>query len=402
MNVGNNTMIDEKQIRKWLESGTITQEQAQKMIADVDQKSKEVRSSKFIVAISTIGAVLFGLGAILFVASNWQKIPDLMKVLIFLGSTISAYYLGYLFKYDKKNLPKVGASLFFLAALFFGASVFLIAQIYHINANAHLLVLIWLIGVLPLVYAFKSEPIAVLTSVLFFLWSVLFIFRTGIFNDNIFFYFPVIYLSTGTLFFSIGGLHYFKPQLIKIARIFRISGLKIAMLSLFLLTFTAVSGDIVATLEGNNDRGSSQLMTGIVLFSTLAIIGLIINLFFNPSQSKTNSFENGTALGFLVLTLLFFFFPAKSSVYTIIYNLLFAGLTLFLIYIGYQRSDIKIVNTGIFWISIFVLAKYFDFFWDLMDRSLFFIVGGLILVLGGIAMERKRRQIKEDFAELTD
>ena len=394
-------MIDEKQIREWLESGTITQEQAQQMIADVDQKNKEVRSTKFIVAISTIGAVLFGLGAILFVASNWQKIPNLMKVLILLGSTLSAYYLGYLFKYDKKNLPKVGASLFFLSALLFGASVFLIAQIYHINANAHSLVLIWLIGVLPLVYAFRSEPIAALTSVLFFLWIGLFIFRNGIFNDNIFISFPVIYLSTGTLFFSIGGLHYFKPQLIKIARIFRIAGLKIAMLSLFLLTFTAFSGDIVATLEGNNDRGSSQLMTGIVLFSTLAIIGLIINLFFNPSQSKTNSFENGTALGFLVLTLLFFFFPAESSVYTIIYNLLFAGLTLFLIYIGYQRSDIKIVNTGIFWISIFVLAKYFDFFWNLIDRSLFFIVGGLILVLGGIAMERKRRQIKEDFAELT-
>ena len=151
------------------------------------------------------------------------------------------------------------------------------------------------------------------------------------------------------------------------------------------------------SLEAKVDGGSPQLMTGIILFSILAIIGLTINLFFNPSQSKTNSFENGIALGLLVFTLLFFFFPVESNMYTIIYNLLFAGLTLFLIYIGYQRSDIKIVNTGIFWISILVLAKYFDFFWNLIDRSLFFIVGGLIFVLGGIAMERKRRQIKEDF-----
>ena len=390
-------MTDEKQIREWLESGTITQEQAKKMIADVDQKKKELGSTKFIVAISSIGSVLLGLGAILFVASNWQKIPDLTKVLILLGSTLSASYLGYLFKYDKKNLPKVGAALFFLSALLFGASVLLIAQIYHINANAHSLVLIWLIGVLPLVYAFRSEQIAALTSVLFFLWVGLFIFRNGIFGENSFISFPVIYLSTGTLFFSIGGLHYFKPEQIKIARIFRIAGLKIAMLSLFLLTFTAFSGDIMFSLEAKVDGGSPQLMTGIILFSILAIIGLTINLFFNPSQSKTNSFENGIALGLLVFTLLFFFFPVESNVYTIIYNLLFAGLTLFLIYIGYQRSDIKIVNTGIFWISILVLAKYFDFFWNLIDRSLFFIVGGLILVLGGIAMERKRRQIKEDF-----
>ena len=116
-------MTNEKQIQEWLESGTITQEQAQKMLADVDQKSKEERSNKFIVAISTIGAILLGIGAILFVASNWREIPDLMKVLILLGSTFGAYYLGYLFKYDKKNLPKVGVSLFFLGALLFGASI---------------------------------------------------------------------------------------------------------------------------------------------------------------------------------------------------------------------------------------------------------------------------------------
>tara|TARA_Y100000310_G_C20645282_1_gene796210 strand:+ start:173 stop:1369 length:1197 start_codon:yes stop_codon:yes gene_type:complete len=396
-------MTNEKQIQEWLESGTITQEQAQKMLADVDQKSKEERSNKFIVAISTIGAILLGIGAILFVASNWREIPDLMKVLILLGSTFGAYYLGYLFKYDKKNLPKVGVSLFFLGALLFGASIFLIAQIYHINANAHSLVLIWLIGVLPLVYAFRSEPIAALSSLLFFIWIGLFIFRNDFFDESIFFSFPVIYLSAGTLLFSIGGLHYLKPRLIKIARIFRIAGIKIAMLSLFLLTFKFFSGYIDSYWFRNSrmlEDMSSQLMIGIVLFSILAIIGLVINLLFNPSQSKTNSFESGAALGLLGFTLLFFFFPAESSIYTVIYNLLFAGLTIFLIYIGYQRSDIKIVNIGIFWLSVFILAKYFDFFWDLMDRSLFFIVGGLILVLGGIAMERKRRQIKDDFTKL--
>lgn len=396
-------MTNEKQIQEWLETGTITQEQAQKMLADVDQKSKEKRSNKFIVAISTIGAILLGIGAILFVSSNWREIPDLMKVLILLGSTFGAYYLGYLFKYDKKNLPKVGTSLFFLGALLFGASIFLIAQIYHINANAHSLVLIWLIGVLPLVYAFRSEPIAALSSLLFFIWIGLFIFRDSRFNEATFFSFPVIYLSAGTLLFSIGGLHYLKPQLIKIAKIFRIAGIKIAMLSLFLLTFKFFSSYTDSYWFRNSrmlEDMSSQLMIGIVLFSILAIIGLVINLLFNPSQSKTNSFENGAALGLLGFTLLFFFFPAESSVYTVIYNLLFAGLTIFLIYIGYQRSDIKIVNIGTFWLSVFIFAKYFDFFWDLMDRSLFFIVGGLILVLGGIAMERKRRQIKEDFTKL--
>jgi uncharacterized membrane protein len=145
---------------------------------------------------------------------------------------------------------------------------------------------------------------------------------------------------------------------------------------------------------------TAQLTAGIVLFSILAIIGLVANLFFNPSQSKTSVFENSTALGLIGLTLIFFFFPAESIIYTLIYNLIFALLTLFLIFIGYQKSDIKIVNVGIFWLSIFIFARYFDFFWDLMDRSLFFIVGGLILVLGGIALEKKRKQLKESFIQI--
>lgn len=391
-------MNNEKQIKEWLDSGVINQDQASKMLLDVQQKSKEEKSNKFIVAISTIGAILLGIGAILLVASNWRGMHNIIKVLIMLISTFGAYYLGYLFKYHKNNLPKVGVSLFFLGALLFGASVFLIAQIYHVNANAHSLMLIWLIGILPLIYAFRSVPIAALSALLFFIWIGLFIFRGFRFLDDVIFSYPVIYLTAGILLFGIGGIHYLKPQLSKIARIFRISGIKIAMFSLFLLTFNFFSGEVDQWFRNSRFEDiSNQLMGGIVLFSILSILALSFNLFFNPSKSKNNIFENSLALGFLGFTLIFFFFPADSSIYTIIYNLLFAGLTIFLIYSGYQRSDIKLVNMGIFWLSIFIFAKYFDFFWDLMDRSIFFIVGGLILVLGGIALEKKRRKLKEEF-----
>ena len=58
----------------------------------------------------------------------------------------------------------------------------------------------------------------------------------------------------------------------------------------------------------------------------------------------------------------------------------------------------KLINLGGSWLSLFIVVKYFDFFWDLLSRSLFFMVGGLILVLGGIALERKRRQLKAQFS----
>lgn len=373
------------------------------MFYDVSQDNKEERSNKFIVAVSTIGSVLLGIGAILFVASNWSVINDFFKILILVGSTLGTYYLGYLFKYDKQNLPKVGAALFFLGALLFGASIFLIAQMYNINANNHVLLLIWLIGVLPLVYAFNSESIAALSAMLLLTWIGFFIFRNGDPSTFMFHSLPVIYLTSGALLLSLGGLHYFKPDLQKVARVFRLAGLEVAMISLFLLTFEFFSKEykehIHAYSAGAGDM-STQLAIGVVLFSVLAIIGLVVNLFFNPSESETNELESYVSLGLVGFTLFFFFFPSESIIYTLIYNLIFGLLALFFIFIGYNKSDIKIVNVGIFWMSVFIFAKYFDFFWDLLDRSIFFIIGGLILVLGGIALEKKRKQLKESFVQI--
>jgi uncharacterized membrane protein len=52
------------------------------MLSDVKKKSTEEKSNKFIIAISTIGAILLGIGAILFVAANWQDLSDLIKIII--------------------------------------------------------------------------------------------------------------------------------------------------------------------------------------------------------------------------------------------------------------------------------------------------------------------------------
>jgi uncharacterized membrane protein len=44
-----------------------------------------------------------------------------------------------------------------------------------------------------------------------------------------------------------------------------------------------------------------------------------------------------------------------------------------------------------------VAARYVDFFWKLLPRSLFFIAGGCILLAGGVFLERKRRSVLESF-----
>lgn len=393
---------NQKQIEEWLSSGVINQEQANKMLFDVNEKNKEEKSSKFIVAISLIGSVLLGVGVILFLASNWIYLSKVLKLGILFVGTFSTFYLGYLFKYGRENFPKVGSSLIFLSALLFGASIFLIAQIYNVQANASSLVLFWCLGVIPLVYGFKSVPSTVLSLILFSVWMFLFLFKDFSFFDEAYILtLPIIYLLLGTLIFGIGGLHYFISDFSSVARIIRLFGIRIAVFCLFILTFKIFSSDVFGIslphILKEISAENPQLMTAIVSISIFSIIFTFINLFFNPSESKLNIFENIIVLTLIVPVLLFFFFPPTTIIYTIIFNLLFFGLMIFLIFRGYQREDISLVNTGFFYLAIFILVKYFDFFFGLLDRSLFFMVGGLILILGGIAMEKERRRIKSDF-----
>ncbi len=222
-------------IQRWVDEGTINNDQAEKMRADLAEYKKEHRSKKQVIAFSTIGAILIGIGAILFVASNWEKLGDSIKVLLLVGSTIGIHYAGYHFKYENQKYPRLGPALILLSALLFGASLFLIAQIYNINANNSTLVLIWVIGVLPLVYGYMSAPVAGLCSLLFYIWvSLLYFERTEL--EKLISIWD-LYLMSGIAVYFIGILHGLAEKIKYAETPFKFIGLQAALFALFVHTF---------------------------------------------------------------------------------------------------------------------------------------------------------------------
>ena len=66
---------------------------------------------------------------------------------------------------------------------------------------------------------------------------------------------------------------------------------------------------------------------------------------------------------------------------------------------GYRRDDRFVVNLGFLTFALTILRLYFDTFWLLFDRSLFFMVGGLLVIALGWGLERKRRNLIDDLRE---
>lgn len=390
-------MIKDKHIESWLKNKIITEAQAKKMLADLTEHKQKTTSNKLITIISTIGALLLGIGAVLFIASNWQVIPNIVKVAMLVGSTFATYIVGYLFKYRLQNLPKVGEALLFLGTLLFGATIFIIAQMYHVNTNNHTLILLWFLGILPFLYAFASRTITHLSAFLFFIWIGLFIFQgLGFSNVNLMLL-PLVYLVSSVLMFNYGSLHCFYSHFYLIGSVYRLWGINIGMMSLFFLSFKYFSAHADPTFFGFvlRDLAIQSHFTNLFIGSSvLAVIFALILLWRNPSKSKSAYIESCVSIALIISAALCFFILNVTNLYVLMFNALFVLLLMLIIAIGNNNKNMVAINIAMFWTGAFIITHYFDFFWDLLPRSLFFIAGGLVLVIGGIILERKRRNLK--------
>lgn len=388
-------------IDQWLTKGVISPPQAERMRGDAREYQRENSSRKLIAVFATIGALLLGIGAFLFMAANWTAFSSISKVILMLSITAAVYYGGYVLRYARGNYPLVGNALLFLGALLFGVSVFLIAQIYHVTANSHALVLVWMLGVLPLVYCFQNRAIAGLSAVLFYLWIGLFVFRgfTVAASQHNFVAMPALYLVAAVMSFALGGIHAWRDEWQGCARIFRLVSIQAAMGALFLLTFKVFSGEWDGYVSAGESlsRVTAQFSVSFAVILVAAIAAVALNFLWSSRTGPELRWESGLGGSLLALTGLFFYFPAHSNVYTLLFNMAFAGSVFALLYIGHRREDIKLVNIGMSSLALFVVVRYFDFFWELMPRSIFFMIGGFMLVIGGLAMERKRRQLHHTY-----
>lgn len=384
-------MFDDDLIKKWLDEGTINHDQAEKMRGDLAEYKKEHRSKRQVIAFSTIGAILVGIGAILFVASNWEKIGNSVKVLLLVGSTISIHYAGYHIKYENQKYPRLGSALILLSALFFGASLFLIAQIYNINANNSTLVLIWAIGVFPLIYGYMSAPIAGLCSLLFYLWiGLLYSERTDL-DDLI--SMKDIYLMSGIAVYFTGIIHSLSEKAKYAGKTFKFMGLQAVLIALFAYTFEIWQYKV------------EKIVPIIYAISGILLLAVLLS---KPLREKSRSFQADLSIPIIALlmagiTLTTIYVPesytsSPEKVYIVLFNVIFLGLLTLLLYAGYNMEDIGIVNTAMLWFVLLIFARYFDFFWELLPRSLFFMFGGIVLLAISTILERKRRELKVQFS----
>lgn len=280
--------------------------------------------------------------------------PSTLKfALLFLG-TITFYVGG--FQLDK-NYPRTARSLYYIGISIYGAGIFLIGQTFHLSSNLYADFLLWGIGILPLAYLLKDKWI-VLTATLFF--SIYTFNSFGITNSIPYWLVLIIPL-----------LYWMNETQMKQSR-----GLFIANLTLTLLfianLFIHFEMQLPLVLLSFFGLGTFLTLFPFVTYKLQALwIGSIVygsaGIFLTVSDTWNDVLSLNT-----------------SQMAAISFTLIFIFLLFYFLKIG---SLPAILIT-----SLLIFRFYVDFSYNFMPKSLFFIIGGCLLIGFGFWFEKSRRE----------
>ncbi len=106
------------------------------------------------------------------------------------------------------------------------------------------------------------------------------------------------------------------------------------------------------------------------------------------------TYEGGATLIVLAMAYLVVFVGAGNDVlYPVLFNLLLLAVIIGLVFAGYFLRREAFMNIALIFFGLDIVTRYFELSWDLFDRSIVFIVAGLILLGGGFLLERGRNKM---------
>lgn len=389
-----------KAIDHWLAEGLLSAELAAQLGASLEEERKAQEAARATAIFGSIGAVLTGLGVILFVGSNWAVMSPLSRSVVLLGAyalvVVCAVWA------ERRKLPQAADAVWLLATLVMGANIFLLAQTYNMSLTVWQGTLAWTVGAFAVGYARGSwaqaaigVPLAILTIGWMGGGSGWF------FDDQVEFLFTADGLRPVLPLLALGliALSTLVPRRDDLAFLQTPSFRWGILLVVVPLLVTSAHVDVAETFF-TADFNAKQIV--IIVVSVL----LVAAAFF---AGKVESQWSKPAMAALAALLLVMLIPSGDAswvglevggvhLFFGLYVVALFAMALFTIWLGINGRDARLVNIGMISTTLLITIQYFGWSFQMLDRSLAFILGGIVLIGLSIAVEKKRRRIMAQIA----
>jgi uncharacterized membrane protein len=153
-----------RKTQAWITADIITPEQAQAILQHELSHITASSQRKILTAFAIIGGALVLCGIILLIGSNWDVIPDPIKLLLLLAA-LAGTYLGAM-EADRRSLHNAWRELLWLAAGILPLIILaLISQMFHVIGNPFYLFITWLALLIPVLILNQSLSTWILTII---------------------------------------------------------------------------------------------------------------------------------------------------------------------------------------------------------------------------------------------
>ncbi|ARD47734.1 hypothetical protein SporoP37_06005 [Sporosarcina sp. P37] len=330
--------------------GKIDEAGANEMLALYEPKG----GANFIRILLVFGAVLVGVGILSFIAGNWAGLTPFFKFGLIVAGMLVSYFAGYKLEDDYERTSR---SMYYIGAAIFGAGIFLIGQSFHLQHTVYTDFLLWAVGILPLAYYLKDQLLAVFAGafLIIYSFSAFSAYDPGSFGPYwLVLLIPVLFWMNETRFDRKGSLFVMN-----------------------VLLSTSFIGNILELFH------AEEWISAAVIF----VIGVLLAVFpikhFHTESVWTGSVIFG--ITGIMLTFPFIwdnlrFGDSAPHIFAVLFVIL-------LIYLLRKDSLPAILIT-----CALIYRYYTDITYDFMPKSLFFIIGGLLLIGFGFWFEKSRRE----------
>lgn len=368
-------------IKRWKNIGLIDENLA--LVLEEDLKKESKKRAKFLTQITlyTIGVILVAIGVICFISANdwivelFKKTPLIQTFVLFVFA-ISSLYFGVKFKYENKNFPKLGTSLIFLSTLLIGAAYIQIGQMYNWYSNASSVLFLWFISVFPLTFIFKSQAINILSTILFVFVFPCFYYDLGIDKCEVWTIFMPFSLCG--ILYTFANIPVIQNKFNNFSTVYKITALLSSFFTFLILIFSI--------------NHSYQLINPYYIIIPLILI--IVNMLnYNFDKNALKKIETYFMVFLMIFLLVLLTVPMVNPfVANIISHLFLIFIISSLFHWGYKFEKTSLVNLSNLFLLIYILCIYSRYGWSYIDKTLFFLLGGIILLAVGVYLEKGKNK----------
>jgi uncharacterized membrane protein len=384
-------------IQGWRAAGLLTVEQGDGLLATLSAAparatADERKLGRGVTILINLGAIALAAGLLIFFASNWIEFGRGAKIVSLFALTLFFYVAGFeLTREDRRGFPKLGLALIFLGCVMFGTDIVLLALIYDLTAEHAWSLLIQCVAWLSIAYVVRSRLVLFLGLLGIIAW---FGAEVGYCWGGYWLYLgrPFHFIGLGACLLAVGGLHAWRGQ-----RQFAASWALVGLLLVYLSTLILSIFDLQKNVRLDTSTASAVVW---LLFAAPYVLAVAALAIIHVRWRRTALTDPPVLLVLFLLVVM-----TLASVIAITHQsrelwfiLLMTALTSAGIYLGIAWGSPVFLNTSLVFFAVNLYTRFYEYFWDAMPKSLFFIVGGAALILGGIWVERMRRRLVRQFS----